>query len=389
MTMLTINKKKYQVIEKPQPHILVPTKKELHGWWPGKRECTAERLLINPYNGCGIGCFFCYTLSFPGYFQLFREKGIITVAKDFDQVIAQQLDSIDVASCGYLSPVTDPFQPLDEYYQLSQRIIQVFIKRNIPIEFITKAKIPPDIIEIMKNQKHSFGQVSILTPREDLRKMLVPGGAETNDLFENIKRLSENGVFSVCRIDPIFPYITDKTKDLKEIIEKAKDSGCTHIVASCFDIPFKIFDNIIENIDKKFGVRVKWDYRKLYKERIDNYLHADIDYRKKIFDKLRNICERKNLTFALCMEYEMTDGKPRGLNAEFMSSINCEGIDIPVYIRKNDKFYPATDCKGNCLSCTTARCGITDLAMGKEGSKISWKLKDYRRWSKKETGLFI
>jgi len=121
---IVFNKREYEVIEEPEKHILIFTKKELHGWWPGKRECTSERMLINPYNGCGIGCFFCYTLAFPGYFQIFREKGIITVAKDFDRVVAKQLDSIDIASCGYLSPVTDPFQPLNEKYHLSEKIIR-------------------------------------------------------------------------------------------------------------------------------------------------------------------------------------------------------------------------------------------------------------------------
>ena len=382
MDKVTIHRKEYQVIPSPQTHILVPTKKELHGWWPGKRECTSERLLINPYNGCGIGCFFCYTLAFPGYFQLFREKGIITVAKDFDREVAQQLDLIDVASCGYLSPVTEPFQPVDRLYRLSEKIIRVFVQKNIPIEFITKAKIPSHIVQLIKQQPHSFGQVSILTPEEELRKILVPGGATCDQLFKNLELLSQEGVFSVCRIDPIFPYITDELKALKEIIERAKSSGCTHIVASVLDIPQKIWKEVLSQIDKRFGSAVKWDYQRLYRENIDGYLHAQINYRKKIFDKLRNICEGKNLTFALCMEYEIIDGKPRGLNQEFMSSTNCEGIDIPVYIRKNGRFYPAADCRGNCLNCAFPRCGIPELAMGKEGANTSWKLKDYRRWSK-------
>jgi len=381
MAFVKVNNKEFEVIKEPQPHILVPTKKELHGWWPGKRECTAERLLINPYNGCGIGCFFCYTLAFPGYFQLFREKKIITVAKDFDKVVAEQLDSLNVASCGYLSPVTEPFQPLEKKYKLSEKIIKVFVERNIPIEFITKAKVPPRIVEIIKDQLHSFGQVSILTPKEEIRKRLVPNGAKVHELFENIKLLSINGIFCVCRIDPVFPYITDNEKDFEEIIERAKDSGCTHIVASCLDIPRKIWNDVLRSIDKKFGTGVKWNYTRLYKEQIDGYIHADINYRKRIFDKLRNICERKNLTFALCMEYELVDGEARGLNREFMSSTNCEGIDIPIYIRKGNKFYPATDCKGNCLFCTEPRCGIPELAMGKNRSNVSWKLKDYRRWS--------
>lgn len=382
MDFVNINGKKFPLLKEPQPHIIIPTKKELHGWWPGKRECTAERLLINPYNGCGIGCFFCYALSFPGYFQVFREKRIITVAKNFDETIARQLDSIDIASCGYLSPVTEPFQPLNDKYKLSEKIIQVFVERNIPIEFITKAKIPSKVIETIKNQSHSFGQISILTPRENLRKILVPNGATTDELFENITRLSENNIFSVCRIDPILPYITDNVQDVEMIIQRAKDSGCSHIIASCLDIPRKIWEDVLHKIDKKFGAGLKRNYENLYQENMGNYVHADINYRKKIFDKLRNICERKNVTFALCMEYELVDGETQGLNKEFMSSVNCEGIDIPIYQRRGEKFYPATDCKGNCLNCLKPHCDIPELAMGNEKSNYSWKLRDYRRWSK-------
>jgi len=379
---ITINKKEYEVIEEPQAHILISTKKELHGWWPGKRECTSERLLINPYNGCGIGCFFCYTRAFPGYFRTFREKGIITVAKDFDRTVAEQLDSINVAAPGYLSPVTDPFQPLNEKYHLSERIIKVFVERNIPIEFITKASIPQKAIDLIKMQPHSFGQVSILTIDEGLRKVLVSQGASTLTLFRNLEKLAREGIFAICRIDPIFPYITDKKKDLAELVERARSSGVTHIVASILDIPLRIKEEVLETLKRHFGPGKKWDYQKLYKKNIDGYLHAKIDYRKRIFDNLRNICERKNLTFALCMEYEIKKGEIRGLNQEFMSSRNCEGIDIPIYKREKEKFYPASECAGDCLHCTHPKCGIKDLAMGKDGSKKDWHLRDYRRWSK-------
>lgn len=380
---IVVNKREYEVIEEPEKHILVSTKKELHGWWPGKRECTSERMLINPYNGCGIGCFFCYTLAFPGYFQIFREKGIIIVAKDFDRVVAKQLDSIDIASCGYLSPVTDPFQPLNEKYHLSEKIIRVFTERNIPIEFITKASIPQEAIELIKLQTHSFGQISILTPDDKMRKLLVPGGSSTSILFDNLERLAKEGIFAVCRIDPIFPYLTDKPKDLTELIERARGMGAKHIIASVLDVPLRIKEKILKALKSHFGVGIEWNYRKLYREKINGYLNAGIDYRKRIFDLLRNICERKNITFALCMEYQLKEGEIVGLNQEFMSSRNCEGINIPIYASKGEKFYPATNCSGECLNCSDPKCGIEDLAMNKDGSRKDWYLKDYRRWSEK------
>lgn len=362
---------------------MVSTNKELHGWWPGKRECTSERMLINPYNGCSVGCPFCYTLAFPGYFQIFRKTGVVVVAKDFHRRVAEQLDSLEVAACGYLSPVSDPFQLVNERYRLSEKIIEVFVERNLPIEFITKMRIPEKAIEFIKRQSHSFGQVSLLTSDEKLRRILVPGGAPHTVLLENLTRLAREGIFSVCRIDPIFPYLSDKRRSLEELVEQARSSGTTHIITSILDIPTKIKADLFGWLGSNFGAGIKWDYQRLYRENIDGYLQADINYRKKIFDLLRNICERKNLTFALCMEYELKDSLPQGLNREFMSSHNCEGIDIPIYRRRGKRFSPADDCLGNCLNCQEATCGIEDLAMGREGSKKDWRLKDWRRWSRK------
>jgi hypothetical protein len=82
------------------------------------------------------------------------------------------------------------------------------------------------------------------------------------------------------------------------------------------------------------------------------------------------------------MEYRVADGRPVGLNAEFASSANCEGVDVPLYARHGERFEPAADCRGACLSCTEPACGVPDLAMGGHRGKRDFRLADYRRWSK-------
>jgi hypothetical protein len=189
------------------------------------------------------------------------------------------------------------------------------------------------------------------------------------------------GIPVVLRVDPVIPHLTDSQEDLRRLVDKGIDCGAKHVIASVMDIPVKIAKEMFANF-RRFGVGFGYDLEKLYCEVIDGYLHASIDYRKRIFDGLRNLCEARGITFALCMEYELAGGVPVGLNREFMSSTNCEGVDVPVYVRSGEGFVPAAACSGACLGCSDALCGIEDLAMAKGAGKMDFTLGDYRRWSR-------
>ncbi len=380
--------RQFEVIESPIPHILVESKKELHGWWngidpDGNRECTAEKLLINHYNGCSHNCLFCYSHALGGYFKLFRKNGVVTVFTDFDKKVARQLDGLRVASCGYLSPVTDPFQPINEKYGLSERIIKEFVDRNIPVQFTTKGRVSDTAIKLLKKQEHSFGEVSILTRDEDKRQRLMAGGASIDELVRNIERLADENKIAVCRIDPIIPYVTDGRDDLDDLVKRVVNAGAKHIITSCVDIPRALKRDFYEELEKRFGIPKK-EFERLYTEKISGRLHANIEYRRKLFRMMREICDRNKVTMSLCMEFESLDGKRvRGLNREFMSSNNCEGVDVPIYVRREEgeRFEQVEGCDGNCLKCHFSDkapvCGIPDLK--KAGA---WKLRDYRRWSR-------
>ncbi|MEW5759424.1 MAG: radical SAM protein [Candidatus Thermoplasmatota archaeon] len=373
--------KTYPLISEPTPHILVNSKKEIHGWWNGykpygQRECTGERLLLNPYNGCSHNCFYCYSHALWGYFKLFKEKNIVTVVKDFDKVVAMQIKKLKIASCGYLSPITDPFQPVNKKYKLAEKLIKLFTEINLPIEFITKGEVSDEAIKYMKEQEHSFGQISILTLDEEKRKKLMLGGADTNTLIKNFRKLEDNGIYSVGRIDPIIPRINDNEKELDELVLELKNNGCRHIIGSCLDVPISMKDEIFNKIE---SITERKKINNIYNERIGNYLHANILYRKELFRKLRNICDKNKITFSLCMEFELTGkfyhGRPivRGLNREFANVLNCEGIDVPIYRRIGFNFVPLK-CKGNCLTCK-----LEKLACGNEKFREAraLKLKDY------------
>jgi DNA repair photolyase len=387
------------VISDPWPHLVSSTKKDLHGWAQGKRDCTAERLLINPYNGCSHDCGFCYAHALPGRFATFVQHGVITVWDDFAGQVGKQLDSLLVASCGYLSPVTDPFQPVERRYGQSVAIIREFVRRGLPVEFVTKAEVPDEALAAMQGHTHCFGQVSLLTLDEKLHRALVPGGPGPGVLLGNLRRMRQAGVYAVARIDPVVPGLTDDPDQLRRLVGAVREAGANHIVASCMDLPLTSRKRTLERLALVMPGPDRAAFTRrlegLYRERIGSSQHAAEGYRRDLFGFLRGAATEAGLTFALCMEYVAPPtpwggggGLPVGLNREFATTRNCEGLDVPLYVRggPDEPFRPVPGCDGACLYCDRERaaetCGLPELAGGG-----AWELADYRRWGRVRAGL--
>ncbi|MEM1538655.1 MAG: hypothetical protein QXK12_01670 [Candidatus Nezhaarchaeales archaeon] len=385
--------KVFRVDEDPIPHITVPTVKEVvHGWFygyenRGRRECSSERILVNPYNGCSVECPMCYARGFGGYFDLWNEKRVITVFEGIDEKCAFELDQLYVASCAYLSPVTDPFQrPLENTYGLSEKIAYAFLDRGLPVEFITKRgdNVPLRLLDRMAEHKyrHCFTQFSILSVDDDVRRVFSPGGATVEQQFKAVRRAVDRGLFTVVRMDPILPGITDSERSIRELVERAKKEGVKHVIFSVCDLGWKWRRRTLSVIKHYFPEALKV-WREVYVE--EGGSQACLSYREEVFRRAREVCDREGLTMSLCMEFKVELGKGGktyvGLNSVYATSESCEGIDIPMYYRSSlsEAFKPMEGCRGNCLACAKHLnepvCNEPKLAKAS-----ALKLSDYKRF---------
>ncbi|PCN50507.1 hypothetical protein B6U99_04055 [Candidatus Geothermarchaeota archaeon ex4572_27] len=385
--------RRFEVVEDPYPHIVVPTRKEVvHGWFygygdRGRRECSAERILLNPYNGCAVNCPMCYARGFKGYFDLWNREGVVTVFKDFPEKCARELDGLYVAACAYLSPVTEPFQPLEERYRLSERTAYAFLDRGLPVEFVTKAgsRVPDRLLDRMAENPHSFAQFTILSADDEVRRVFSPGGSTVEEQFRAVRRAADRGLYVVVRMDPILPGITDDRRSIEEVVDRGVREGARHFIFSVCDLADAWLDRTLKAVEAHFPEALD-AWREVYRGRRGGRLEADIRYRRRVFKVAREVCDERGVTMALCMEFEevrMPDGSVwyRGLNEDYMSSRSCEGMDTPIYYRRtlSERFRPLEGCNGNCLACAKGLqrpvCGIPKLARAE-----ALRLRDYKRF---------
>ncbi len=350
------------VIRQPVPHILVNTQKNVvHGWYfpysSGRRECSSERILVNPYNGCTVNCPMCYARAYGGHFDEWNRTGIVTVFKDIHKKLKDEISKLYYVSCGYFSPVTDPFQsPLEETYHLSENSMNVFLNVDIPVEFVTKngARVPERLLKRMSEHRynHCFCQYTLLSADDEIRRRFSPGGSTVDEQLRAIRRSKDHGLYTVVRIDPILPGINDSAKGLSELVEAVKTNGADHIVASVCDIAPSYMDKLF-SVVRSFGEVTLNLWLSLFRERVGLSYQASEDYRRYVFKILRDLATKNELTFALCMEFCRIGKRYRGMNLEFMTSKVCEGKIVPVYFRSNltENFRPIPKCNGDCLSC--------------------------------------
>jgi DNA repair photolyase len=367
------SEKRCEIIEDPSPHILVDSEKRVHGWKfydyqdGGHRECSQERLLVNAYSGCwqggARGCAFCYTRALWGYFRAFWERGVATVFRDFDKKVLGQISRLQACPALYLSPVTDPFMDLEEKYGLNKRIIEGALEVNLPCEFITKMggnllrwRGYRDLVRRMGEHPHCFAQFTIYA-REEVRRRLSPGSSPVAEQLEAMELCRDEGLYTVCRLDPFIPHLTDTEEDFRAIAADAADAGASHLVASCIDVPRGMGEDLLPLFARLSGElgegRPEADYRRLFRENIRGDLNAAEGYRREKFSLLADVCRDEGLTFSVCMEFKVGEGgEVSGFNEEFMTSPSCEGAVVPIYVRGDlgSPFHPLRGCNGNCLS---------------------------------------
>lgn len=263
------------------------------------------KILVNPYYGCEHQCLFCPAND--GFlkrkaFDDFREKGVIHVVENIIDHVDNYILNNDHAEVIHLSPVSDPFQPVEAELQLSRRIIKHAADINMPVAICTKGSVPGELYPLIKKHPHSFVQISILTINEDKRKMLVRGsGASVEELLNGIQAMSDYGIRIIARIDPIFPYITDDMVEFEALVDELKKRKVRYIVSSVADIIEGALDRergYLEAIQP--GLSEK--YTNLYTEKINGRIHANTEYRENIFFKLKGICESKGLEFGITWE---------------------------------------------------------------------------------------
>lgn len=170
---------------------------------------------VNPYVGCTHACKYCYA-SFMKRFTGHKEEwGKFLDVKVWPTITNPRKYRNQRVVIG---SVTDGYNPEEEKYQNTRRLLRQLLGSGADILICTKSDLVLRDLDLIKQLGEVTVSFSINTLDEEFKNGMDKAVSIKRRL-DAMKKLYDEGIRTVCFVSPVFPGITD----FEAIFERVKD----------------------------------------------------------------------------------------------------------------------------------------------------------------------
>lgn len=256
-------------------------------------------LTINPYQGCGHRCAYCYATyewSPEFYDKIYAKSNAAEVLEG--QLRKWKSDTIHPVM---VSSATDCYQPAELRYGLTRKCIEVLQNYNVPYYVFTKSSIIERDLELHRRYSHNCSIIwSITTCNERIRRIIEPGTPPATRIFATIRKFTDAGILCGVNVDPIIPLVTDTGEELDEIVNSCEDASLKHVFGSLMRLRADIWDRmkivlkLLQVPDGEEQYKEIYDFREPVES---SYLSANRKYERRILDLLESKIKRQQMLY--------------------------------------------------------------------------------------------
>jgi DNA repair photolyase len=177
---------------------------------------------LNPYVGCGHGCRYCYA-SFMKRFTGHKEPWgtFVDVKVNAPSLLKRQLNRAKPGVVA-ISTVTDPYQPAEKKYEITRRCLEIFLKKQFPVNVLTRSPLCLRDIDLFKQFHNIEVGFSIGTHDEGVKKGFEPNSPAVESRVKALKTLHLEKVRTYAFIGPLLPM---DSKTLVRMLEGVIDEA--------------------------------------------------------------------------------------------------------------------------------------------------------------------
>lgn len=202
---------------------------------------------INPYRGCEHGCIYCFAR--PSHSYLGLSPGLDFETRLFAKPDAARLLEAQLRKRHYRpAPIafgtnTDPYQPIENKWQVMRQCLEVLAAFNHPLTIVTKGHLITrdlDILAPMAAKGLVHVGISLTTLDRDLCRVLEPRAAVPAARLAAMRALADAGIPVTAMLAPIIPALTDH--ELERLLAAAAAAGARSASFILLRLPFEVKD---------------------------------------------------------------------------------------------------------------------------------------------------
>jgi DNA repair photolyase len=245
--------------------------------WHSKLCTCPKKYTLNPYTGCSFGCLYCYITSYiPKPLAVRRKRDLVKrVSSDLKKLKGGELISMSNSS--------DPYPNIEEEYCDTRRAVEIILSMGFRLLITTKSDLVVRDIDLF-SQRVAVS-MTITTMRREISDKLEPFAPPPSKRLRALKLLSDSGIATALRYDPIIPGVNDGCLD--EVVESCSDY-VDHVTSSTF----KPRADSWARVNGAFPLD-----RSLYEK---GGLNEEM--RRELMERVRKKCDELGLTFGCCRE---------------------------------------------------------------------------------------
>jgi DNA repair photolyase len=233
---------------------------------------------IDPYQNCEFGCIYCdSTLDDTIYVK--------TNALD---LLNNELSQLSLGRI-IIGSVHDPYQPVEQKFHLTHKIISQLSQTKFPVHILTKSPTILKDISIIKTMVRPIVTFTILGMKETFWKTIEPNAPSPTKRLQAMKSLSEQGITTGIALIPTFPLLTDNL--VQDLVKKAKEYHASYFLYRPLFLQGKQKEIFFKCIKKSYPT-IYLEYQQLYHNRQtppSNYINT-------LNNSISNICKNLNLS---------------------------------------------------------------------------------------------
>lgn len=264
---------------------------------------------FNIYRGCAHDCAYC-----DGRSEKYRVDG------EFGSNIAVKINAPELFmketaisrkhkpwKKGFFvigGGVGDSYQPVEEKYQITRKLLEIIAQKGFPVHTITKSSLITRDIDILKKihkKARAIVTFSFSSVDENTCSIFEPGLPSPKERLWAIKQLKKANIPCGVFLLPVIPFITDTPKMIENTITAVKEAGADYVLFGGMTLKAGARKTYFTDVLKKYYPGLVSQYENIYSD--NQYGEASAQYYRSIEILFHRIAQQKEIPVRIAAKF--------------------------------------------------------------------------------------